>query len=356
MNRLCALLGIERPVIQSPMAGFQGFELAAAVSGAGGLGSLPTATFSPRQVDEELRALRRATLRPWAVNFFCHRPPADDGGRAEQRWIAALSPWYAELGVAPPTAAGMARAPFSDELADLVEPHAPPVVSFHFGLPPPGLLARVRGWGAKVLSSATTVDEALWLQARGVDAVIAQGLQAGGHRGHFLAADHDLAGQGPTLELVSRLAPLLRVPVIAAGGIDDAEAARAAFARGAAAVQCGTAFLRSDEARTSALHRRALAGPQPRPTALTAAYTGRPARGLVNRWIEDSARVASAIPAFPLAAGAVAPLRAAAEAQGRDDFTALWAGEHVHAPRPGPAAALVEALAVGWPTQEAPAP
>ena len=364
-------LGTALALIQAPMAGVQGFELAAAVSQAGGLGSLPAATFSPDQLRAELQALRAATDRPWAVNFFCHRAPQDEGGAAEQRWIDAIDPWYAEAGLAPPRPAGAARAPFSATLADLVETFRPPVVSFHFGLPEPSLLARVRGWGSRVLSSATTVDEGLWLQAHGVDAVIAQGLEAGGHRGHFLRSDHDLGGQMPTLELVASLAARLQVPVIAAGGLADAASVQQAFAAGASAVQVGTAFLGCDEARTAPLHRRALgvakafpteADPgespeparphdrrgQPRPTAITAAFTGRPARGLVNSWIEQSAGLADAIPPFPLATGALAPLRAAAEARGLNDFTPLWAGMRNEACHAVPAAHIVHALAARW--------
>jgi nitronate monooxygenase len=339
-------LGIDVPLIQAPMAGVQGFELAAAVSEAGALGSLPSATFSPAQLCEELQALRAATARPWAVNFFCHRAPAQDDGAAEQRWIDALAPWYAEAGAAAPRPAGAARAPFSAALAEVVEPFRPPVVSFHFGLPAPDVLQRVRGWGSVVLSSATTVEEGLWLQAQGVDAVIAQGLEAGGHRGHFLRDDHDLSGQLPTLALLQQLVAQLRVPVIAAGGLADAQAVAAALAHGAAAVQVGTAFLCCHEARTSALHRQALGAP--RPTAITAAFTGRPARGIVNRWIEDSARLTGVIPPFPLAAGALAPLRAAAEARGQADFTALWAGIRTASCRAAPAATIVHSLAAGW--------
>ena len=339
-------LGIELPLIQAPMAGVQGFELAAAVSEAGALGSLPSATFSAAQLREELRALRSATARPWAVNFFCHRAPPQDDGAAEQRWIDALAPWYDEAAVAPPKPSGAARAPFSAELADVVEPFRPPVVSFHFGLPSVPLLQRVRSWGSVVLSSATTVEEGLWLQAQGVDAVIAQGLEAGGHRGHFLREDHDLTGQLPTLALLQQLVARLRVPVIAAGGLADALAMAEALAHCAAAVQVGTAFLCCDEARTAPLHRQALGAP--RPTAITTAFTGRPARGLVNRWIDDSARLSDAIPPFPLAAGALAPLRAAAEARGQADFTALWAGVCTDACRNAPAAAVVSALAAGW--------
>src|SRR6185369_2727717 len=204
------LLGIELPIIQAPMAGVQGSALAVAVSNAGGLGSLPCALLSLDQVRSELAAIRAQTDKPFNVNFFCHTPPAFSTER-EAGWRAALAPYFTELGIDPSSiAAGPGRAPFSHEAADVVEEFKPPVVSFHFGLPSAGLLARVRGWGAKILSSATTVDEARWLEAQGVDAIIAQGLEAGGHRGHFLA--DDLTTQIGTFALLPQIVKAVRVP------------------------------------------------------------------------------------------------------------------------------------------------
>ena len=341
------LLGIELPLIQAPMAGSQGSALAVAVSNAGGLGSLPAAMLGPEALREELTAIRRQTSRPYNVNFFCHTPPERDAVR-EAAWREALAPYGAELGLdatQPPTP-GPARVPFDDAAADVLEDFRPPVVSFHFGLPSQALLARVRGWGTKVLSSATTVEEALWLQARGVDAVIAQGLEAGGHRGMFLGAD--LAAQVGTLPLVSQLVRTLEVPVVAAGGIASRQAVAAALALGAAGVQVGTAYLLCPEATTSAVHRAALKGQapgiDPRVTALTNVYTGRPARGIVNRLMRELGPISTLAPAFPLATPAVAPLRAAAERAGSGAFSPLWAGQDVTGCREVPAAQLTREL------------
>src|SRR5688572_24229779 len=241
------LLGISLPIIQAPMAGVQGSALAVAVSNAGGLGSLPCAMLTPDAMREELAAIRAQTTNPFNVNFFCHAPPRPDAER-EAAWRAALSPYFAELGVDPNAIppAGPARAPFGSDAADVLEEFRPAVVSFHFGLPPEDLLARVRRWGAKVLSSATTVDEARWLEARGVDAIVAQGLEAGGHRGIFLSAD--LNTQVGTFALVPQIVQAVKVPVIAAGGIADAKGVMAAMALGAACAQVGTAYLLCPEA------------------------------------------------------------------------------------------------------------
>ena len=355
---LCRLLGLRHPIIQAPMAGVQGHELAAAASRAGALGSLPSATFSAEAFKSELQALTAAlgardgfgTAQPWALNFFCHRPTDAQALQAEAAWCKAVTPWARQAGLPAPAPAGAARAPFSAALADLIEPFRPPVVSFHFGLPAPDLLARVKGWGAQVLSSATTVEEAVWLQANGADAVIAQGWEAGGHRGHFLKPDLDLSGQAGLFALLPRIAAAVRIPVIAAGAIVDAAGVRAALALGAAGVQVGTAFLCCPEARTSAVHRAALAGALPgveSDTVVTAAFTGRPARALVNRWVRESGAVQAHIPPFPLAAGALAGLRQAAEATGQGDFSPLWAGQNTHACRTVPAAEVVRELAGG---------
>ena len=355
---LCRLLGLRHPIIQAPMAGVQGHELAAAASRAGALGSLPSATFSAEALKAELQALTAAlgardgpgTAQPWALNFFCHRPTDAQALQAEAAWCKAVTPWARQAGLPAPAPAGAARAPFSAALADLIEPFRPPVVSFHFGLPAPDLLARVQAWGAKVLSSATTVEEAVWLQANGADAVIAQGWEAGGHRGHFLKPDLDLAGQAGLFALLPRIVAAVRIPVIAAGAIVDAASVRAALALGAAGVQAGTAFLCCPEARTSAVHRAALAGALPgveSDSVVTAAFTGRPARALVNRWVRESAAVQAHIPPFPLAAGALAGLRQAAEAAGQGDFSPLWAGQNTRACRTVPAAEVVRELAGG---------
>lgn len=306
------------------MAGVQGHALALAVSGAGGLGSLPAAMLTPDALSAELQALAGSGL-PYNLNFFCHAPPAVDAG-VEAHWRHTLARYAAELGVDLAAApAGPGRAPFSAEIADRVEPFRPPVVSFHFGLPSPALIERVKSWGSSIWSSATTVDEARWLEAHGVDAVIAQGLEAGGHRGHFL--DADLSRQSGLFALLPQVTRAVRVPVIAAGGVADPASVQAALALGAAAVQAGTAYLLCPEAATSALHRAALAAPAARHTALTNLFSGRPARGIMNRLMRELGPLSEVPPPFPLATAALAPLRAAAEARGCTDFTPLWAGQ-----------------------------
>ena len=340
------LFGSELPLIQAPMAGSQNHQLAAAVCQAGGLGSIPCAMLTPTALRQELEAMRGLTERPFNLNFFSHVPPEPDAAR-EAAWREALAPYYDELGVDPASiASGPGRQPFNDEAAALVEEFRPAVVSFHFGLPEEALLQRVRNSGAAILSSATTLDEALWLQERGVDAVIAQGLEAGGHRGHFL--DHDLSRQLGTLALLPQLADALSVPVIAAGGISDARGVAAAMALGAAGVQVGSAYLLCPEATTSALHRAALQSPAARHTALTNLFSGRPARGIVNRLMRELGPLSERAPAFPLATAAIAPLRAAAEVQGSGDFSPLWAGQNIANCRAIPAAELTRELARGF--------
>ncbi len=336
-------LGTALALIQAPMAGAQDARLALAVSEAGALGSLPAAMLAPEALERELQTLQAAG-RPYNVNFFAHTPPTPDAARLE-RWQAALRPYYNELGLDPAQApAGASRRPFSAQEAEAMERFCPAVVSFHFGLPTPELLARVKRLGALVLSTATTVEEALWLQAQGADAVIAQGLEAGGHRGHFLSTD--ISGQTDTLTLVARCAKALDISVIAAGGISDAADVRAALERGASAVQVGTAFLLSAEATTGALHRARLRD-QAAPTELTNLFSGGLARGFINRAMRELGPVSAVAPPFPLASSALAPLRAQAEAQGRDDFTPLWSGTNRSGCREVPAAEIVQALAAG---------
>ena len=337
------IFGIELPVIQAPMAGSQGTALAIAVSEAGGLGSFPCAMLGPDQIRDGLRAIAAATSRPYNVNFFVHRPPQPDAAR-EAAWRGLLAPYYTEFGLDPSAiASGPARTPFNDDAADVLDEFKPQVVSFHFGLPSDKLLARIKEWGAKVLSSATTVDEALWLEARGVDAVIAQGLEAGGHRGIFLS--DDLSTQVGTFALVQQIAKAVRVPVIAAGGISDAKGVKAAMQLGAVGVQVGTAYLLCPEATTSAVHRAALKSDAAALTALTNVFTGRPARGIVNRLMRERGPMNAQAPAFPLAAAAILPLRQKAESQGRNDFSSLWAGQSARLCRDIPAADLTCELA-----------
>ena len=332
----------EIPVIQAPMAGSQGSAVAIAVSSAGGLGSLPCALLGPQAIHAELSAITAATGKPYNVNFFVHREPTVDGAR-EAAWRAVLAPYYRELAVDPaaiPAHAGRTR--FDEDTAAVLEAFKPPVVSFHFGLPAAALVRRVKSWGSKVISSATTIDEARHLEAEGVDAIIAQGLEAGGHRGMFLT--EDLSTQMGTMALVRQLVHAVRVPVIAAGGIADAAGVRAALALGAAAAQVGTAYLSCPEATTSPVHRAALKAAGADLTALTNLFTGRPARGVVNRLMREIGPINAAAPAFPLASGAIAPLRAKAEARGSGDFTGMWAGQHIRRGPDLPAARLTREL------------
>ncbi len=337
------LLGTALPVIQAPMAGAQGSALAIAVSQAGGLGSLPCAMLTLGQTRADLTAIRSATGRPFNVNFFCHTPPQPDATR-EARWRGALSRYYEELGVDPATVStGAGRAPFTAEAADLLEEFNPPVVSFHFGLPAPALLARVKSFGCAILGCATTVDEALWLEAHGVDAVIAQGSEAGGHRGMFLT--EDIATQPGTFALVPQIADAVKIPVIAAGGIADARGVAAALSLGAIAAQVGTAYLLCPECTTSRVHRAALKSEAARQTAMTRLFSGRPARGIVNRLMTELGPMNDLAPAFPLAASALAPLRAKAESLGDGGFSPLWCGQNATGCAEIPAAELTCALA-----------
>ena len=319
------------------MAGVQGVDLAVAVSRAGALGSLPAAMLTPDQLDRDLATLASTGL-PYNVNFFAHRMPAPDP-LADQRWRDALARYREEYAV-PDEPGGPTRRPFDSDALDVLRRHRPPVVSFHFGLPEPNLLDGVLALGATVLSTATTVAEGRWLAERGVHGVIAQGWAAGGHRGHFLSADLNL--QRPTTFLVADLVQTLDLPIVAAGGITTA--ADVAFMRGigAAAVQCGTAFLLADEATTSPLQRAAINGSHA--TVVTTALTGRPARGIPNRLIHDLGYLPASAPPFPLAAGPLGALRAAAEAQGRTDFTPLWCGASTVGVRSAPAADIIADL------------
>lgn len=346
-RRLIDLFGIELPILQAPMAGSNDATLAIAVAEAGGLGALPCATISPEQMKAQIELVRQQTAKPVNVNFFCHTPPVPDAQR-EAQWRNLLAPHYVGLGLDPAgDYPGAGRAPFNDAYCEALEPYRPAVVSFHFGLPDARLLQRVKGWGAKVISSATTVAEARWLEANGCDAIIAQGAEAGGHRGIFLT-DDVISGalqQPGTMALVPQVVDAVRVPVIAAGGIADGRGVAAAMMLGAAGVQLGTAYLFTPEAKTSAVHRAALRKASDDQTVLTNIFTGRPARGIVNKIIRDVGSLNRAAPEFPLASNAMAPLRATAEAAGTGDYTSLWAGQAAAMCRERSAAELTRALA-----------
>jgi nitronate monooxygenase len=320
-TRILDLLGIDVPIIQAPMAGATTAAMVIAANEAGALGSMPAATLSIEQLRAALTSIRQASTRPINVNFFCHQPPAADEER-DRRWKALLEPYYRELGAdfdAPTPVSD--RAPFNDAACQVVEAFRPEIVSFHFGLPEKSLLDRVKATGAKVLSSATTVEEAIWLEQRGCDAIIAMGIEAGGHRGMFLS--DDLNSQIGLMALVPQIVDAVTVPVIAAGGIGDARGIVAALALGASAVQIGTAYLFTPEATITASHHHALRHAQASETALTNLFTGRPARGIINRAMRELGAINPTAPAFPRSGGALIPLKAKDEA----GFSNLWSGQ-----------------------------
>lgn len=338
-RRILDLFGIDLPIIQAPMAGSSTPEMAVAVSAAGGLGSLPAALLSPEQLRNAVGTIHGATDWPFNLNFFCHTPPADDPAR-DLAWRAALAPYYVELGLDTVSIpGGPGRAPFNDAYCAVVEETRPAVVSFHFGLPSASLVERVKLAGAKVISSATTVAEAVWLEAHGCDAIIAMGAEAGGHRGSFL--DLDMAGQVGIFALVPQVVDAVRVPVIAAGGIADGRGVAAALMLGASAVQVGTAYLFSPEARLAPGYRETLETSRDDNTRITNVFTGRPARGVANRLVREQGPLSDIAPDFPNAAFALAPLRAKSPA----DFGNAWSGQAARLAAHLPAGELTRKLA-----------
>jgi nitronate monooxygenase len=343
-RRILDLFGIELPIILAPMAGPGNAALAVAVSAAGGLGSMPCAQLSGAEIRTAIETIRRRTARPFNLNFFCHQPPVLKPER-DLAWRALLRPYYLELGLDPEAPlAPPSRKPFDPESCALIEEFKPAVVSFHFGLPARDLLDRVKAAKARVIASATTVREARWLESQGCNAIIAMGLEAGGHRGNFLT--DDMARQVGTFALVPQIADAVKVPVIAAGGIADSRGIVAALALGASAVQIGTAYLFCPEAAVPALHRDALINAADDDTMITNVFTGRPARGIVNRLMVEVGPMASAAPRFPLASSALAPLKAKSEPAGSSDFTNLWSGQAARLARRGlPADEMTRRLA-----------
>ena len=341
-RRLLDLFKIEHPIVLAPMAGAMDAELAIAVAQAGGLGSLPVAMLNEQQMRTQLEKFRAATGKPINLNFFAHKPPALNNAR-EHAWREKLKPYYVEFGIDPAAPAPSSnRTPFDASLCAAVEELKPEVVSFHYGLPEAGLVRRVKAAGSKVMSSATTVAEARWLEENGCDAVIAQGYEAGGHRGMFLT--DNLATQIGTFALVPQIVDAVKLPVIATGGIGDARAIAAALALGAAAVQIGTAYLFCPESKNLAPHRAALKAARDDGTVLTNVMTGRPARGIVNRVMRELGPISDVAPEFPLAAGALAPLHAKAQAQGSGEFSSMWAGQAAALGREMPARELTARL------------
>ncbi|QYK04386.1 NAD(P)H-dependent flavin oxidoreductase [Shewanella zhangzhouensis] len=343
-NKLQPFLGTALPIIQAPMAGVQDSDLAIAVCNAGGLGSLPCGMLGNEVLQAEIHRIQAATSAPFNLNFFCHRV-SDYPDLIRQRWQSVLAPYFDELGVTASSGPAKAsRQPFSHDVADVIEAARPAFVSFHFGLPDKALLQRVKSWGTRVLSSATTLDEALWLEANGADGIILQGLEAGGHRGMFLSME--LGTQQPLHALLALVKDRLTVPVIAAGGLGCSADINAAFKAGADAVQIGTAYLLCDEAKTSAIHRRAIVE-QPLQTQITTLFSGRPARGIVNRAMAELGPLHEAAPPFPFASIDMGLLRQAAEQQGKGDFSPLWCGQNTSGCRDVPAAELTRDLAAG---------
>ena len=346
-QRLIDLLGIDLPIILSPMSGIGTVELASAVCNAGGLGSIGCAGLAPDVVRRQIDELRARTKRPFSLNFFCHTATQVDAA-ANSVWLKRLSPYFSEFGieydalVPPPD-----LAPFGDLTCSLVEETRPAVVSFHFGLPGRDLITRIRSAGCRILSSATTVEEAVWLEDHGADIIIAQGAEAGGHRGMFLAANINSAAtsQLGTFALVPQIVDAVSVPVVAAGGIADGRGIAAALALGAAGVQMGTAFLLCNETNTSAIYREMLRRSESGATMLTNVFTGRPARAFANRLSREVGPISCIAPSFPGAIAATAQLRAEAQKSGSTAFTPFWAGQASPLTRETPAADLTKELA-----------
>ncbi len=342
-RRLIDLFKTEFPMVQAPMAGIMDAELVIAAAQGGALGSLPCAMLSVEKAREQVNIVRQRVSAPVNMNFFCHKAEEADPKR-EARWKQRLAPYYSELGLDPAAPFSAAnRAPLDAAMCALVEELKPEVVSFHFGLPEQALLKRIKAAGCLVISSATIVKEAIWLEQNGADAIIAQGAEAGGHRGMFLT--ENIAEQPGTYALVPQVVDAVKVPVIAAGGIADGRGIAAAFALGAAGVQIGTAYLRCPESRVIGPARTALARARDDSTVITNVMTGRPARGVANRVMRENGPISPDAPAFPHSATGLAPLKAAAEKLGRVDFTNLWAGQAVGLGREMPAAELTRALA-----------
>jgi nitronate monooxygenase len=343
-RRILDLLKIEIPIIQAPMAGSDSVALARSVSSTGALGSLACALLSAEDVREAVSNIRDGMTRPFNLNFFCHTMTPPDAGAIE-RWKEFLKPHYERLGLdSEKVAESRLRLPFDEGMCAVVEELHPPIVSFHFGLPASDLVLRLKASGIKILSTATTVNEAKWLEARECDAIIAQGVEAGGHRGMFLETDAE--SQPGLFALLPQLVDAVSVPVIAAGGIADARGAAAAFALGASAVQLGTAYLFCPEANVSPLYRTALAQITDDGTVLTNLFSGRAARAISNRFVEESGPMSDAALPYPYAATLVAPLRAASEKAGSTDYMQMWAGQAARLGKSMPADEFTRTLAV----------
>ena len=326
-HRLMDLLNIKSPIVQAPMAGANGSAMVIETCKAGGLGSLPCAMLSVEKMHAEIGIIRQQTNEPINVNFFVHKQPEIDL-ETDENWLKRLSEYYSEfeldLDAIFPKAT---REPFGEDACAFVEKVRPEIISFHFGLPEIKFLDRVRVAGCKVISSATTVEEACWLEERGCDAIIAQGYEAGGHRAMFLS--NDINTQVGTMSLVPQVVDAVSIPVIAAGGIADGRGITAAFALGAAGVQIGTPYLFTPEALVSELHLSSLKMAKDNSTAITNIFSGRPARSIMNRIMRDIGPMSDWPTSFPNAGSALAPLKRAAETEERSDFSSLWSGQSV---------------------------
>ena len=336
-------IGITQPIVQAPMAGVSTPELAAAVCEAGALGSLGLAAVDAAGARAMIVQVRQRTARPLNVNLFVHTP-AEPSPAREAAWLSAMAPLFREFGTEPPAALRPIYTSFLEDdamLATLLEVR-PQVVSFHFGLPQAERIGALKAAGCVLLATATSLPEAAAAKAAGMDAVVAQGWEAGGHRGVFDPdAPDDRLG---TLALTRLLALRSGLPVIAAGGIMDGRAIRAALALGAEAAQLGTAFVGCPESSADAAYRRALGGPAAQHTVMTAALSGRPARGLPNRFTRWGEQVGLPHPGYPMTYDAGKALIAAAKAAGDDGFAAQWAGQAATLARAMPAAELVTTL------------
>ena len=341
-TRICDLLGVTHPIILSPMAGSAGPELAVAVCNAGGLGSLPCASLTFDKIREHVAAVRQNTSNPFSLNFFCHEY-LDCNESKEQSWLDQFSPYYSELGVEPTLGAASSNLhPFGEKHCQLVEVLRPAVASFHFGLPDDSLLLRVKKAGCRIISSANTVEEAVWLSERGCDAVIAQGTEAGGHRAMFHSKT--VSEQAGTMALVPQIVDAVDIPVIAAGGIADGRGIAAAFALGASAVQMGTAYLFTDESWANDLYRKKLQTSSDAQTVITNVFSGRPARGFATRLTRDLGPISKQPMDFPMGYGVLAPFKAKAEASGSTEFSSYLAGQSASLGRPESAAQLTQRL------------
>ncbi|HVF37308.1 MAG TPA: nitronate monooxygenase [Sphingomicrobium sp.] len=335
-SRFVDLVGCEHPIIQAPMANGGGVELCVAALEGGALGSLPCGMLSKEQVCEQVRNVRRRAAGPINLNFLCHRMPegADDGP-----WRELLKPYFDELQIEP-GGPGPLRRPFDEAACAAVEELRPEVVSFHYGLPPPPLLDRVKTTGAVILSSGTTVAEARWLEEQGVDAIIAQGFEAGGHTGRFLGSDP--AEAMGLFALLPQVVDAVSVPVVAAGGIADGRGIAAAFLLGASAVQIGTAYLLSPESLVAPEFKDLL---PLRPTLMTNLYSGGPARAARGRLINELGADRSEAPPFPLASDAIVPLWKEAQRRGDWEFLLPLAGQSAPLTQALPAVDLTRKLA-----------